>query len=529
MIKVFLADDEIAIREGVRNSKIWQGGEYVLVGEAPDGEIALSMILDQQPDILITDIRMPFMDGMALAAAVSQRMPWIQIIILSGYDDFNYARQAMSLGVQEYLLKPISSQELLAALNRAAERRQEDWLRSAHREHFSGDSRFLQEKMLSAILSEAAPEDQSIAEQLRALGINLVAGCFVVEDISWQGKGSLTEGRDCIFALSETSRGAIYTCPGAHGTLALILGDHERDAEERAYSFARSVFAAMDRAGLSPVLACIGEAVTSISALPESTHAARHIRHITNASGPLKQSTVVSAKDLTEETQDSGQTEIRPLYELLQYASAEDAESILWKYIASLSGMELRSVMADDYWQTQLILTVIQMLKQMGAGWEDLPELKKYGPILTGRKKGLSTAEGVEMLRAVLQYQDSSAEGHGSRALAKARAYLAQRFDNPNLMLHDVSDFIGMSDSRFSAVFRQKMDMTFTEYLTALRINKAKEYLSATDMRSSEVATAVGYNDPHYFSYLFRKSVGCSPSEYRKQSRPVGNGQNSAE
>ena len=161
MIKVFLADDEIAIREGVRNSKIWQGGEYVLVGEAPDGEIALSMILDQQPDILITDIRMPFMDGMALAAAVSQRMPWIQIIILSGYDDFNYARQAMSLGVQEYLLKPISSQELLAALNRAAERRQEDWLRSSHREHFSGDSRFLQEKMLSAILSEAAPAAKS--------------------------------------------------------------------------------------------------------------------------------------------------------------------------------------------------------------------------------------------------------------------------------------------------------------------------------------------------------------------------------
>ena len=118
MVKVFLVDDEIVIREGIRNSFPWEESGYTLVGEAPDGEIALPMIRDANPDILITDIRMPFMDGMQLCREVKRQMPWIGVVILSGYDDFTYARQAISLGVKEYLLKPVTAQELKEVLDR---------------------------------------------------------------------------------------------------------------------------------------------------------------------------------------------------------------------------------------------------------------------------------------------------------------------------------------------------------------------------------------------------------------------------
>ena len=118
MTKVFLADDEIVIREGIRTSFPWSETEYQLVGEAPDGEIALSMIRDTKPDILITDIRMPFMDGLAVCRVVRRQMPWIGIIILSGYDEFEYARQAIQLGVKEYMLKPITANELRQVLDR---------------------------------------------------------------------------------------------------------------------------------------------------------------------------------------------------------------------------------------------------------------------------------------------------------------------------------------------------------------------------------------------------------------------------
>ena len=127
MVKVFLVDDEIVIREGIRNSFPWEESGYTLVGEAPDGEIALPMIRDANPDILITDIRMPFMDGMQLCREVKRQMPWIGVVILSGYDDFTYARQAISLGVKEYLLKPVDEtslgESIQACIDRIAQQR----------------------------------------------------------------------------------------------------------------------------------------------------------------------------------------------------------------------------------------------------------------------------------------------------------------------------------------------------------------------------------------------------------------------
>ena len=120
MMKVFLVDDEIAIRENLRNSFPWEEKGYQLVGEAPDGEMALPMLRDLNADILLTDIRMPFMDGMKLCEEVQRTMPWVERIILSGYDDFAYAQKAISLGVKEYLLKPVTAAELEAALNRVS-------------------------------------------------------------------------------------------------------------------------------------------------------------------------------------------------------------------------------------------------------------------------------------------------------------------------------------------------------------------------------------------------------------------------
>jgi len=102
--------------------------------------------------------------------------------------------------------------------------------------------------------------------------------------------------------------------------------------------------------------------------------------------------------------------------------------------------------------------------------------------------------------------------------VARARRFLSQRYADPNLMLQDVAGEVGMSQSHFSTVFAQETGLTFTQYLTALRVGKAKELLSATAMRSSEIAFAVGYNDAHYFSYMFKKQTGVTPSEYRKEN-----------
>ena len=122
------------------------------------------------------------------------------------------------------------------------------------------------------------------------------------------------------------------------------------------------------------------------------------------------------------------------------------------------------------------------------------------------------------LLRKALSFRDHKNPLHGNRAVMNACSYLSRNFTDPNLMLQDAAKAAGMSHSRFSTVFSQEMGVTFTEYLTNLRMAKAKELLRATQLRSSEISSAVGYSDRHYFSYLFKKNTGMTPSEFREKN-----------
>ena len=125
MLKVFLVEDEFVIREGIKNNIDWASHGYEFCGEAGDGEVAYPMIQKCKPDIVITDIRMPFMDGLELSKLIKKEMPWIEIIILTGFEEFAYAKEAIKLGVAQYLSKPISGDELLQELGQLAEKIQE--------------------------------------------------------------------------------------------------------------------------------------------------------------------------------------------------------------------------------------------------------------------------------------------------------------------------------------------------------------------------------------------------------------------
>ena len=120
MYSVFIVDDEPIVLDGIRSRIDWEANGFTFAGEAGDGEIALSMIHEIKPDILITDIKMPFMDGLQLAQEVKRTQPWIKIIILSGHDEFDYAKKAISIGIQDYILKPFTPEEITAGLKKAA-------------------------------------------------------------------------------------------------------------------------------------------------------------------------------------------------------------------------------------------------------------------------------------------------------------------------------------------------------------------------------------------------------------------------
>lgn len=137
MLKVFLVEDEVVVREGIKNNIDWAAHGYEFCGEASDGELAFPMIKKMQPDILITDIKMPFMDGLTLSKMVKKEFPWMEIIILTGYQEFEYAKEGIKIGVSRYLSKPISGAELLKEVDAMAEQIREKRLEKEIREKYS--------------------------------------------------------------------------------------------------------------------------------------------------------------------------------------------------------------------------------------------------------------------------------------------------------------------------------------------------------------------------------------------------------
>lgn len=519
MMKVFLVDDEIAIRENLRNSFPWEEKGYQLVGEAPDGEMALPMLRDLNTDILLTDIRMPFMDGMKLCEEVQRTMPWVERIILSGYDDFAYAQKAISLGVREYLLKPVTAAELEAALNRVRlqieeKRRERDNL-TAMRERLSSGGLFLRDKLLASLFTDEgnAEDDDALLSQMRGMGINLTAGCYAVIDIAFDAEGEARMAcRNALISLADMSGGGVFICSAPKGARALVLGDNPGDTEERAYSFANSVIHYPGLKDAGHLLVSVGETVQDFHEIRKSMKSARHVRHLQNAEGPVDH-IVVGVNEQKGADLPLSETDLSPLYERLQYASAGSVEGILAEYSESLD-----PALALGYLRVAVLLAAQRIIQEAGGNVKDiLSEAQLEDALHTEGEEGFRKL--AEQLRTAMEFRDRNGKGYGDTSIGRARAYLAQNFSDPNLMLQDAADEVHLSQSHFSTVFAQETGITFTQYLTALRIGKAKELLETTEMRSSQIATEVGYNDPHYFSYLFKKNTGMTPGEYRKNSR----------
>jgi two-component system response regulator YesN len=175
--KVFLVEDEIVAREGIRDNVDWASVGFAFCGEAPDGEMALPLIEQSQPDVLITDIKMPFMDGLQLSRLVKERMPQVKIIILSGHDEFNFAQAAVKLGVTEYLLKPVGVKDLHDVLARVAqqlteERREKESL-AQMKVQLENNRAIQREKFLLKLMMGGIPAES--IDQSRRLELDIMA------------------------------------------------------------------------------------------------------------------------------------------------------------------------------------------------------------------------------------------------------------------------------------------------------------------------------------------------------------------
>ena len=520
--KVFFVEDEIITREGIRDHVDWRASGFEFCGEATDGEMALPLLRTAQPDVLITDIKMPFMDGLQLSKIVRERMPWIKIIILSGHDEFEYAQKAISLGVTDYLLKPVTVRKLETVLQKLSvqldqERKEQENLKRLQ-EQIEDNRAMLRERLLLKLVVGSISPAEAV-EKGQMLGLDLIARHYLVVilklelcDRTEQYDHDEYQQIQQVLTYMAEKNPDVFVLKRDWGDMILIMKgstpeylDEDRDLllDEVSQAVAKTRY---------QLTVGIGAAKERIADICQSfVDALMHIQNLKSASDGGSNPSVEQKEWL--------RLEKKLVENYLRCGAKDEFDDFFNVYLRPLSETALQSPLIKNYIFMDVILATAKLVDELGGEVERvIPEVNSIEMILADIKSVEQLREqACKIISAGLAYRDSHLGGQHAHLISQAKEYIEHHYADPDLSLNEVAARANLSASHFSAVFSQETRQTFKEYLTEIRINKAKELLRMTRLRSADIADQVGYNDPHYFSSVFKKHTGLSPIEFRSQ------------
>lgn len=531
MYKVFVVDDEIVVREGLRENVEWEKSNLVFAGEAQDGEVALPLIQEIKPDILLTDIKMPFMDGLELSRIVRKSMPWIKIIILSGHDEFNYAREAISIGIADYILKPFNSHQILKVINKVVQQIEEEKKKhqdiAALQEQLEKSKPLLCNQFLNdLLLGLVSPYE--ILDKCKGFGIDILSKYYIILSIRNTGKAiAAVEHSEYIntdIAVSNTVRmdkDIILVKRNLEETVLIIKGSDSIQLEETAYGIAQSIVYEVDRNTQCSVIIGIGSLCARLQEISRSYRDACTARDFKYAFG---ETCIIGINDINAGAYDNNDIVDKPdIMNLLRNGTKADIPPALSGYIQGFNEMDLKSAVFAYYVFMNVVVCCGTYINETGG------DISAVLPMLSQPDRSHMKIESIqqleemlkEVLERVLDYRDRLLDGRQDNLVSKAKEYINSSFTDTQISLKTVATHVNISPNHLSTLFSQATGETFIEYLIGLRIKKAKSMLKSSDMRSSEIAYEVGYNDPHYFSFCFKKETGRTPSEYRQENNPA--------
>lgn len=539
-IKVFLVEDEMVIRRGIKNSIDWEKEGYIFCGEASDGELAYPMIIKEKPDILITDIRMPFMDGLELCKLVKEELPNIKILILSGYDEFDYAKEAIRLGVTEYLLKPISSGKLLEALNGVSEsirreKEDKDLVRKymeEMRENTEHEKQKFFEQMIAGNLSmaDALETGKKYEMSLSAGMYNLLLFRFTLGEENRKSGELLGEAEYAIEKLTERLEYVFEFQRGVEGWAFLLMADNEEQMSERVKELSKDLEEIMKNYSTIAYFGGIGQPVARLRELEESF---REAERALAARFTMELNRIISVEDIrmaqNVDTLDDieitsfGEIEkTRTMLEKFLNNGVEDEiDEFVDVYINELPEENLKSVLMRQYIIMDAYIVMMSFCEKI-EGIEG--EMQAQSEELKNSMKTIQTLEEIKnyirmLLKKIIGVRDTISGRRYSDIIEIAKDQIRKTYMSDEISLNTIAAEVGMSPSYFSSIFSKEMGKTFVEYLTEIRMDRAKELLMCSSMKTSEIGYEVGYKDPHYFSYIFKKTQNCTPKEFRARGK----------
>ena len=482
MLKVFLVEDERVIREGLRDNIPWEQYGYRFIGEASDGEMALPMIRKIRPDVLITDIKMPFMDGLALSRIVTQEIPDIKIVIISGYDEFEYAQQAIRVGVEQYLLKPITKNTLRKVLLEVREKIESEQEQRSYLETFQNEMkeyenyarRSFLEKVFSGVFSV-----QQIYEEAAKISLDLDGPCYNLALLNLQVKRQnpeyamqepegVGEVREALFRyFLRFPKYLIFQWNiSLYGVLIKGEADQMEELKEQCIYNIEKI-CSQQVFSLEWCVA-VGEPVERLSLLPECYAKVNHIlahrffnpqRHILTEKDAEE---LLPGKDLKSfASVDSAKVNPDIIEGFLREGKQEEIKDFVNGYLAGVKDA-LESRLFRDYLLLNVRFTTVNYMERIGVNQQDfLPEDDDQKVREASGSGANIDAYMLELLERALALRDRENENQGKHVLKKGLKYIEENFSEESFSLNSVAGAIGVSSNYFSSIFSQEMQITF--------------------------------------------------------------------
>ncbi len=524
LYRVLLVDDEEDIREGISRKMDWLGLGFSLVGEAANGQDALELAESLRPDVILTDIKMPFMDGLELCRILTDRLPAARFVVFSGFDAFEYAKQAIQMNVVEYILKPINADELSAVLRRLkdqldrerAERRNVELLRSRYTENLP-----VLRELFYANLLEGHIEPGTERERAARLDIDLQGEEWAV-GLAYIG----SDRRDALSTLSvqklleesltaDRCRLTLY-----NDWVAVIVSLTESfTIYELIRVLDRVCTLAASYLGLTLTVG-VGAPCKELSGMARSAAEARTALEYRSMVG---RGQVIYIGDLEP---DGGQVltfeeaDERTLTAAVRLGSEQEVRDAA----AALAGkIREANPSAGQYnlFLMELVTHLMKMTRRSGVGVEEVFGTGFSLPIQDSALPSLEEledwcAERYLRLRTLIRRRQTDSAG---QTVETAKEYIRQHYAESDLSVEKLCAYLHLSSTYFSTLFKRETGTSFTAYVTTVRMEAAAEAIRGTEEKTYLIAQRCGYEDPNYFSYVFKRHFGVTPTKYRSEGK----------
>lgn len=522
--KIIVVDDETEIRKRIV-SKIPQNMGFEVVGEAANGSEALDLIDDLQPDVVFTDIKMPFIDGIELTKIMRKRYPLIKVVFISGYSEFTHAKEAIFLNVVNYLSKPIVKTEVIESLTKVKllldEERQVLYNQERLENMYIKSLPALIENRFNALLN-LVEVNKEYLESFKVYDIDLEKGEFLVALVEIKDAPSFLETEKLrIFLMNLLDKGFEDFEAGfyfSRGYDLIFIINNEALNADNIESWFNEIIIRTNEFSPVEIKIAVSEVFDDFKYFPSYFRQAKKALSYGNY---LNVGNIIYYADISTRNEiqlQFSKDEINEISYTMKFRTKEDIEA-LFAEMAKKTEIDQHYLFNKQYYIISLANVFIEFSQSLHI---DINELVEFGLIETLENFDNLKSVFEFLLNLALKIRSMSIEKSQNRAhdvLEKAVFFIDTNYAYSGISMEMVASNLGISISYLSFLFKKELKTTFSKYLITKRIDYAKELLKYSSKRISDIANSVGYNDAYYFSYSFKKQTKKSPREYRNDQK----------